>query len=217
MAQFNPKVLAELVDVNQDAMRLWEGREVASHMAHAVFSRACSVFRSMSNDHEFKVWLHDAVVAGCGNYEPDAVSILQDVDKYMYFMQIERSILTEAGVSSQTADLLLHHMTLFRNNVLCCQAVSDCTYDSLSRDLSLTADRICGVAGEIKETAQRHKIWVFARKLGLEVGGWTVVAANSATFVTGLVATSGLSLSVGGVSLLSTALGRSLIVASNAI
>jgi hypothetical protein len=217
MDQVNPKLFDELLKVTDATVRLWDETEVSSAAAHLVYTRACAVFRALSEDNDFKKFLHVTVSEEGKTHDEEAAKILHDLDTFVHFLKVEKSILVEAGLSARTADVLLHHLTVFRKKMSPSEARMHCTFESLSTELDRTAAEICTVADEIGRTAARNKRWVLVRRLGLQAGGWAIIGANGASFVAEVIATSGLTLPVGGVSLASAVGGRTLLAVAKEV
>lgn len=217
MDQVNPKLFDELLKVTDATMRLWEKTEVSPAAAHLVYARACAVFRALSEDNDFKKFLHVTVSQEGERHDEEATKILHDLDTFAHFLKVEKSILVEAGLSGGTADVLLHHLTMLRKKVSPSEARMDCTFENLSMELDRTAGEICAAADEIRRAAARNKRWVLVRRLGLQAGGWAIIGANGASFVAEVIATSGLTLPVGGVSLASAVGGRTLLAVAKEV
>lgn len=218
MPEINPALISELVRVTEATVQLWEGTQVSAVAAHNVYNRACQALRTLSEDEGFKGWLQTAVHEQGPNHQEDVQKIIGSLDVYLYFLGVEKVILIEAGMRPQTADILLHHLMLFRKMISVDGTITSSDYNSVTEELKNAASAVCEAATEVKAAAHRHRRWVCIRRLGLEFGGWTIIGANGLSFIPDLIATSGLSLLFGGgISVASAAAGKVLVSASKGV
>jgi hypothetical protein len=210
MDEVQPKAFAELVKFSNDTIALWAGTEVSAEAAHKVYVNACHFFKLLSGDSSTKKWLAKTVSENAEHHQAEAVRILSDLDEFLRFLIVDKAILLKAGMDSLTAEVLLYEMSNFRRKVSLEETRIRFDYNNLSKELSDTCLRVCAAADEMKEVLKQEKRRKIALKIALEVGSWGVTGANTASFLAEIAVTSGATLSVGGISLLSVGLENGL-------
>lgn len=211
MDQFNRDLFFDLIATSEESIKFWEGREISPRAAHSVLSRACTIFGIML-ENGFPEWLCKNVEESAASRE-DARTLLNNLDAYTTLLDVEKSILVESGMDGRTADVVLHHIAAFRNSVSFDETLNRLNPDAVQQELSTTTEQICAAAGTMKDVERRKTRRWAVLSAGLQLTGWGLQAANSATFVATIVATSGLTIPAGAVTLASVVSGRGLVMA----